>query len=379
MPRATITSDDLRRFAVARSLFPPTTLRRAIARMRFVQADPIRAPARAQDLILRHRVKDYRTGDLERNYVSLGIEEDTFVNYGFVTRELQTLMHPRPDVRVPAAGMQAWSAAERKKAELLLAFLESRGEVHPREVEEHFAHGRVRNYWGGSSNATTHMLDALHYRGLVRVVRRENGIRIYRAHQHEPALLSEVERRARIDALVDVVVNIYAPLPGSSLSFYIRRLQYAVPQWRSEITAAQKRARERLAHARVAGVDWYWPSGENPRRVVIRDSVRLLAPFDPVVHDRTRFELLWEWTYRFEAYTPAPKRKLGYYALPLLCRDRVIGWANLAVKDGALSCDPGYIKGKHPNERAFARELEAELDRLRFFLRMNRSELRESE
>ena len=232
MPRATITSDDLRRFAVARSLFPPTMLRCAIARMRFVQADPIRAPARAQDLILRHRVKDYRAGDLERNYVSLGIEEDTFVNYGFVTRELQTLMHPRPDVRVPAEGMQAWSAAERKKAELLLAFLQSRGEVHPREVEEHFAHGRVRNYWGGSSNATTQMLDALHYRGLVRVVRRENGIRIYRAHQHEPTLLGKAERQTRIDALVDVVVNIYAPLPGPSLSFYIRRLRYAVPMAR---------------------------------------------------------------------------------------------------------------------------------------------------
>ncbi len=366
MPRATITSDDLRRFAVARSLFPPTTLRRAIARMGFVQADPIRAPVRAHDLILRHRVKDYRAGDLERNYVSLRIEEDTFVNYGFVTRELQTLMHPRPDVRVPAEGMQAWSAAQRKKAELLLAFLQSRGEVHPRVVEEHFAHGRVRNYWGGSSNATTQMLDALHYRGLVRVVRRENGIRIYRAHQHEPALLTEAERRSRIDALVDVVVNIYAPLPGSSLSFYIRRLRYAVPQWRNEIPAAQKRARERLAHARVAGVDWYWPEGENLRWAIIPKSVRLVAPFDPVVHDRTRFELLWNWIYRFEAYTPASKRKLGYYALPLLWRDRVIGWANLAVKNGVLLADFGYVH--RPNDRGFKRELEAELSRMQLFL-----------
>src|SRR5439155_20162219 len=93
-------------------------------------------------------------------------------------------------------------------------------------------------------------------------------------------------------------------------SFYIRRLRYAVPQWRNEITPAQKRARERLAHARVAGVDWYWPEGENLRWAIIPKSVRLLAPFDPVVHDRTRFELLWNWTYRFEAYTPAPKRKL---------------------------------------------------------------------
>jgi uncharacterized protein YcaQ len=368
MLRVAITVDNLRRFAVARSLFRRTTLRRALARMGFVQADPIRAPARAQDLILRHRVKDYRAGDLERNYVSLGIEEDTFVNYGFVTRELQALMHPRPDVRVPAQGMEAWPVGERKKAELLLKFVESRGEVHPREVEEHFAHGRVRNYWGGSSHATTQMLDALHYRGLVRVVRRENGIRIYRAHRHEAASLNGAERRARMDALVDVVINIYSPLPASSLSFYVRRLRYAVPQWRSEIPAALQRARERLAHARIAGVDWYWPIEESPRRAVAPAKVHLLAPFDPVVHDRARFELLWGWTYRFEAYTPPLKRKLGYYALPLLWRDRVVGWANLAVKNGALLSDFGYVEGHPPSDRAFGRELEEELSRMQSFL-----------
>ena len=60
--------------------------------------------------------------------------------------------------------------------------------------------------------------------------------------------------------------------------------------------------------------------------------MRLLAPFDPVVWDRRRFELFWGWAYRFEAYTPAPKRKLGYYALPLLWRDRVIGWGNLSLR-----------------------------------------------
>ena len=63
-----ITLNDLRRFAVARSLFKPTTLKRALDRLGFVQADPIRAPARAQDLILRHRAKNYRAGDLERLY-----------------------------------------------------------------------------------------------------------------------------------------------------------------------------------------------------------------------------------------------------------------------------------------------------------------------
>ena len=65
-----ITLDDLRRSAVTHSLFTPTTLKRALHRLGFVQADPIRAPARAQDLTLRHRVKDYRAGDLERRYAS---------------------------------------------------------------------------------------------------------------------------------------------------------------------------------------------------------------------------------------------------------------------------------------------------------------------
>ena len=51
--------DNLRRFAVARSLFPPVPLKRALDRLGFVQADPIRAPARAQDLTLRHRAVDY--------------------------------------------------------------------------------------------------------------------------------------------------------------------------------------------------------------------------------------------------------------------------------------------------------------------------------
>src|SRR5262249_38052281 len=90
-----LTLADLGRQAVANSLFPPTTLKRALDRMQFVQADPIRAPARAQDLILRHRVNSYRAGDLERLYAKLGIEEDFFINYGFVTRPLQALMHPR--------------------------------------------------------------------------------------------------------------------------------------------------------------------------------------------------------------------------------------------------------------------------------------------
>src|SRR5580658_9718319 len=139
-----ITLDAMRRFAVARSLFASTTLKRALDRFGFVQADPIRAPARAQDLTLRHRVKDYRAGDLERRYSKLGVAEDFFINYGFVTHALQALLHPRPDVRVPAEGREPWPAERIRRARLLLKFVRERGEVHPREVEERFGHGTVK-------------------------------------------------------------------------------------------------------------------------------------------------------------------------------------------------------------------------------------------
>ena len=55
-------------------------------------------------------------------------------------------------------------------------------------------------------------------------------------------------RGAQIDLLVDLVVGIYAPLPGASLSSFVRRLGFAVPQWHAELTAALQRAKQRLSH-----------------------------------------------------------------------------------------------------------------------------------
>lgn len=352
------TAGDLRRVATARSLFPSTTLERAIERMAFVQADPIRSPARAQDLTLRPRVQGYRAGDLDAKYGSMPIEEDFFINYGFVTRSLQTLMHPRSSLTPTASN---------KRAKAILEFVRERGSAHPREVDAHFSHGRVINYWGGSSSATTHMLELMHYKGLLRVVRRENGIRIYATQQHGEAPIGAAARRAAVDALVDTVVSLYAPVPATSLTFIVSRLRYAAPHWRGEIRAALQRAKKRFDQALIDGHTWYWPAGERTDVDPI-DGVRLLAPFDPVVWDRRRFEMLWDWAYRFEAYTPAPKRKIGYYALPLLWRDRIIGWANIAVRDGRMSADLGYVTGRAPRDRGFKSSLDAELDAMRAFL-----------
>ena len=118
-----------------------------------------------------------------------------------------------------------------------------------------------------------------------------------------------------------------------------------------------------VTHWNAVATDAFTPSeGTNP----VAQS-RTLAVLHAAMHDA-----LNAIDRRFEAYTPAPKRKLGYYALPLLWRDRVIGWSNVSVKDGELRSEQGFV-GSRPRDPAFRRGLEAELERMRVFLRLGKS------
>jgi hypothetical protein len=175
-----------------------------------------------------------------------------------------------------------------------------------------------------------------------------------------------------MDQLVDVIVAKYAPLPAASLGQLVVLLAGGVPQWRGHRQAMLQRAHLRLPSAVLDETRWFWPEGENPasRRHGVLDRVYLLTPFDPVVWDRRRFEQLWGWAYRFEAYTPVAKRVRGHYAMPLLWRDQVIGWANLSVQQGVLTPELGFVDVA-PKDKAFAVALDDELHRMAVFLRLN--------
>jgi uncharacterized protein YcaQ len=366
-----ITLDTLRRYAVARTLFPPTTLQKAIARLGFVQADPIRAPARAQDLTLRHRVKGYRAGDLERRYARLDVEEDALVNYGFMPRALLALMHPRVAAR-------QWDAATERRAAEVLAFVRARGATHPRDVLQAFDHGRVAS-WGNTNtlNASTALLDGMHYRGLLRVARRETGTRVYEAVDHLPADDDPAARHDRARRLLMTIVDKYAPLPSASLGYLARLLEYGAPHLKGETRTLLAELRAELPQVRIAGVTWLWTPGEDPAagKWRVDDSrARLLAPFDPVVWDRRRFELLWGWTYKFEAYTPAVKRTMGHYALPLLFGDQAVGWANATLVDKSrLEAHFGFVDKSWARAPALSSAIEAELGLMAEFLQLDRN------
>ena len=272
-------------------------------------------------------------------------------------------MHPRQ-------ARKAWDAETRRQAADVLAFVRERGAAHPHEVAQHFAHGRTQNHWGGSSNASTQLLDGMHYRGLLRVKRRDSGTRVYEVAAHPPTDDSPAATAQRAAALIDLVVRVYAPLPAASLSYLVRLLGYGAPHLSAQTQAALRGAHAHLAHARINGTLWYWPADENPRsrRYATDERLRLLAPFDPVVWDRRRFALFWGWAYRLEAYMPPARRQFGYYALPMLWRDRVIGWANVAVRAGRLEATFGYASGAPPGGTAFGQALDEERQRMADFL-----------
>ena len=325
----------------------------------FVQADPIRAPARAQDLILRHRVRGYRSGDLERRYRRLGVEEVYLHAYGFAAPGLSALLHPRfdpnaPDGRHRPVGLEAE----------VLAFATTRRETHPRDLEAAFGKGTTLNGWGGLSKATTRALDALLHYGHLRVVGRESGTRVYAP---TVTATTDINPAGRLLRLALHLVDLLAPVPAATLSALVSGVARSVlGPYGAEAKAAVLRT-DALVALEADGTRYVVRAAEDAGPAPSPRRVRFLAPFDPLVWDRRRFEHLWGWPYRFEAYVPEANRKLGYYAMPLSWGDDVIGWVNCRQAGGELDVRAGYVSACERGVR-FARQFDEEVARLAAFL-----------
>ncbi|WDQ19367.1 DNA glycosylase AlkZ-like family protein [Rhodopirellula sp. P2] len=349
--------DQFRKRVLTDSLFSPCGMAEAMKRLGFVQADPIRCPARAQDLILRQRVKNYRAGDLERRYPDLDLEECYLFAYGFLSKDLWQIVHPKTDQKLTDEHRQT------------LDVIRQHGPMHSRDLESHVGGQRVQNYWGGFSRSAKMAMESLHHRGALRVANRINGVRVYEAADElEPTLSNE----ERLQEIMLVTLQAMGATTRRFLLSELSHFKYLVAN-----LGDRRRCLQDLIDAgriRVDTIDEveYLSLDSGRRGRMKADTVRILAPFDPLVRDRTRFEHFWNWTYRFEAYTPKPKRKLGYYAMPVLWQDQIVGWANATVDAGRLKVDFGYAD-RRPKDRAFRQAAESEVNQLAKFLGLDES------
>jgi uncharacterized protein YcaQ len=286
---AEVTREEARRIAVRAQLLdgPVTDVLDTVRRLGFLQMDPVSTVAPPQHLVLWSRLGPYDRTELDR----LLWEERTLF-------EWDAFIWPNEDLPLIRARMrERWGHYKRERWALqflkekaglrryVLRELERRGPLPSRELEHADARFHERTVWWGTRAQLTWMLELLHLRGQIAVAGRSGTHRLW-----------------------DLAERVY---PETE----------TVPAATARRARAEKRFRSlgvKLEKGRLVA----HPDAD-ARPVAPRTT--FLSPFDRLVHDRNRAEALWDFHYRLEMYVPKAKREYGYYVLPILHADDLVG------------------------------------------------------
>jgi uncharacterized protein YcaQ len=259
-----------------------------VRRIGYLQIDPISTVAPPQQLVLWSRLGPYDLAELER----LLWEERKLFEWGAFIWPIEDFPIVRARMR-RRRGKYSW---ERRGTEFLkanarfkrfvLSELERAGPLLARQLADHSVTPRESHGWTGG-RGVTEMLEILHGRGVVAIVGRQDGQRLW-----------------------DLAERWYPETETISLKEADRLL-------------AERRFRALGVRLTARG----WEAHPDVSAEPVPDRVTLLSPFDRLVHDRERAETLFDFRYRLEMYVPKAKREYGYYVLPLLVGDRLVGRA----------------------------------------------------
>ena len=342
-------------------------LRRALDRLGLFQIDSVNVLARAHYLPAFARLGAYDRGELDRLAWGPKRERRMWEYWGHEASLLPLDLHPLLRWRMAAAdrgeggygGLRAFATERRGEALALLDRVRERGAMAASDLDGERGPG---GWWGWSEGKRA--LEWLFWAGhLTTATRRASFERVY-------DLPERVLPRA--------VLDLPTPAPAAARRGLVERAARAL----GVATAAELRDYFRLKPAEgdpaiaalaAAGVllpvsvpgyaarAWLHHDARRPRRM---DACALLAPFDPLVWERTRTERLFGFRYRLEIYTPAEQRVHGYYVLPFLLGDRLVARVDLKADRaaGRLLVQAAHVEPGAPGETMAA--LEAELERM---------------
>jgi uncharacterized protein YcaQ len=347
----TLTLGEARRLSVAGCLLDrprPSSILEVARRLGGLQTDPVAAVARAEHMVLFSRLGLYDTTDLERL-----IEDDSLFEYwAFIVPTSDFAVHRETMRRYPrgdaarAKYIREWLGLNAAFRRYILRELRRRGPLRSRDLEDRCVVQWRTGGWN-DGKGLTRMLDILWRRGEITVAARAGGERLWDlASRHLPfgeprRRTGEVARRSRelqlrrrgVARRDEFGRAFDGPPPGADAAFRtLARQGVAVP-------------------VQVQGLagEW-WAHRELLERGPGEPRTTLLSPFDRLTKDRERTEELFGFRYRLEMYVPQAKREYGYYVLPILHGERLIGRVDplLDRKTGVLHVNGVWAEPSAP-------------------------------
>jgi uncharacterized protein len=329
----------------------PTELLTVVQQLTLLQIDPTAAVAPSADLVAWSRLGSaYRPDHLKR-----ALEQDRTLF------ELGALVRPMSDLSLYLAGAADWPSYERQRVWLrdndrfrrdILDLLGSSGPLSSRDIPDTCVVPWASTGWTNNRNVTQ-MLEFLMMRGEVAIAGRlgrerlwDLADRLYPADVAVPSV-EEAAHRKNERRLASLGIA--------------RQKTRATPVEPIDVGEAGE-------PAVVEGVKGEWRVDPAALEGDFEGRTALLSPFDRLVHDRLRSQELFDFEYTLEMYKPAAKRRWGYYALPVLHEDRLVGKVDAAADRKASVLRVQAIHEDVKFTRAMTRAVHSEVDDLAAWL-----------
>ena len=348
-----LTKEQARRIAVRAQLLDsprPTELHTVVQRLTLLQVDPTSAIAPSADLVAWSRLGSaYDPAELSR-----ALEQDRTLF------ELDAMVRPMSDLGLYLAAAAEWPSYDKQRDWLrdndrfrrdILELLGSSGPVSSRDIPDTCVVPWASTGWSNNRNVTQ-MLEFLMMRGEIAIAGRLGRERLWdlpeRVYPADVAVPSveEAERRKNERRLTSL----------------------GIARQKARATMEPVHVGEAGEPAVVEGVKGEWRVDPAALTDDFEGRTALLSPFDRLIHDRVRSEELFDFEYALEMYKPAAKRRWGYYALPILHEDRLVGKLDAVADRKASVLRVNAIHEDVKFTRAMTKAVQAELEDLASWL-----------
>jgi uncharacterized protein len=318
-----------RQVAVAAQLLSsprPRSILEVVDGLGSVQMDPTRRVARTEHLVLWSRLgRRFHVAELER---LLWRDRSLFEYRAFILPTSQYPVHRQTMRRYPSGSggrrqyVRRYLRENQAFRRYVLARLRADGPLPTRAFEDRSAVGWRTGGWNDDGRNTSMMLEVLWAKGEVMIAGRAGQERVWdlaarRLPVDETRLAPGEEARRLLDTQLRALG--ISRLTGFDKTFEGTR----PPGWERALAGLEREGR--AVRVRIDGISGErWAHADALARS-FRPRTVLLSPFDRLIHDRTRTEELFDFRFRLEIYVPKDKREFGYFVMPILHGDRIVG------------------------------------------------------